>query len=120
MKQKPRQWGMLPAPQKDNGPPCIHEVESGGHIEETVVRRMDVPGLETMQLQGFALRNDCSDEASESRVNHAKDPRLMQHDMGADWRRVMPQSIPQTLHADQGSLGSPRRSLPESGNELHL
>lgn len=117
MKQKPHQWGM-PAPQKNNGPPCIHEVECGGHIE--AVRRMGVPGLEMMQLQGFALRNDCSDEASESRAIHAKDPRLVQHDMGAGWSREMPQSIPQTLHAVQGSLGSPPRSLPESGNELHL
>lgn len=104
MKQKPHQWGMLPAPQKNNDlPPCIHEVECGGRIEETAVRRM-VPALE-MPLQGFAPRNGCSDEASELKVSHVKDPRLMQHDMGPGWRRETPQSIPQMLHVDQGSPG---------------
>lgn len=74
-----------------------------------------------MQLQGFALLNDCSDEASESRANQTKDPRLMQRDMGAGWHREMPQSIPQMLHADQGFRGSPLRSrLLGNGNELHL
>lgn len=79
-------------PQKNKDlPPLVHEVECGGHIEETAVRRMHVPELEMAQLQGFALQNDCSDEASESKANHAKDPRLMQHDMGAGWlRREMP------------------------------
>lgn len=121
-KQKPHQWGMLPAPQKNNDlPPCIHEVECGGHIEETAVRRMDVPALGMVPLQGFAPRNGCSDEASESKASHAKGPRLMQHDMGAGWRREMPQSIPRMLHADQGSPGSRLRSrLPGNGNELHL
>lgn len=43
MKQKPHQWGMPQVPQKNNGlPPCIREVECGGHIEE-IVRHTDVP-----------------------------------------------------------------------------
>lgn len=125
MKQKLHQRGTKQqgVPQKNNGlPPLVREVECGGHIEETAARRMDVPELEMMQLQGFAPQNGCSDEASESKVNQAKDPRSMQHDTGAGWlRREKPQSIPQMFHADQGSPDSPPRSrLLGSGNGLHL
>lgn len=74
---------MLQVPQNNDSPPLGREVERGVRIEETAVHRMDVPELETMQLQEFVLRNGCSDEASESMASHAKDPRLMQHDIGA-------------------------------------